>query len=943
MVLLITMAFLNMGLSIQPASSAGSQSTQYWALLMAGAEEPVASQDAQYMWHVLYEHYAFDGIYYLDVRWWLSCVDAVATKENFRSAITDWLATRSDANDVIFIFSVSHGGGYNSIKNEIEGGEYDKDGDEGNETRESIIGYDVNGDNDTDDWVGIDECIWIQKEQYWDDELASDLNTLNYSKLIFARVGCLNEEGNEGCFNGGLIDDISEPGKNRIIMTASNETWYACADLPPGDGFSEWSGAFIDALHGEDMDWIGGLVHTGKEVNADTDGDGHVSMLEAWNYSWNNDTARLYGLETPWLDDNGDKLPNYYNETDNGLVPGKGYGPGDGSLANSTWLQPPPDRDLLIRYWERPWFLEPGNTTTINTTVLNRGIYDEYDITVQLLVNGTLINSTSISFLANDTSETVSLSWTPTVNGTYNVTSYVVPVASEIFTWNNVKSAYVNVGIRLTIRVPEDYATIQEAVDAAFPGYIIAVSPGNYTEHVSIDCHTPYITLVGADPSTTIIDGNGTGTAVTVTADHVEIRGFTIQNATHGIRLTSSDNRITGNIVTNNGEGILIDRGSCNRIVGNTVASNTVAGIDVVLYSSLNTISDNTVANNSGVDAFGGIALIFSGSYNTISDNNVTSNYEWGIQLVVSPHNTIRGNEVKNNQGGILVDHSDGNIIRENKVKNNVRGIKLCDSSNNKIYYNNFINSTYQVEDPGDNTWDDSAGKGNYWSDYTGLDDGSGGRVAGDGVGDTDLPHWNVDYYPLMAPWPWPHEIDITTITLSYNTTVVYPTWGGPLQINVTAKNEGTSSESFNVTARYENTTGTYTIDTQNVTNLAPGANTTLTFTWNVPPLPGYPNNKTAAWPYPTYTISANASVVPYEVDTSDNSHVYGTVKVQWPGDANGDGHVNVIDQGLLGNAWLSKYGDPKYDPRVDFNGDGKVNILDLGILAANWLKGPLD
>lgn len=33
------------------------------------------------------------------------------------------------------------------------------------------------------------------------------------------------------------------------------------------------------------------------------------------------------------------------------------------------------------------------------------------------------------------------------------------------------------------------------------------------------------------------------------------------------------------------------------------------------------------------------------------------------------------------------------------------------------------------------------------------MDDGSGGRVAGDGVGDTDLPHLEVDYYPLATPW----------------------------------------------------------------------------------------------------------------------------------------------------------------------------------------------
>lgn len=49
----------------------------------------------------------------------------------------------------------------------------------------------------------------------------------------------------------------------------------------------------------------------------------------------------------------------------------------------------------------------------------------------------------------------------------------------------------------------------------------------------------------------------------------------------------------------------------------------------------------------------------------------------------------------------------------------------------------------------------------NYWSNYTGADDGSNGGVAGDGVGDTEIPHpfidqgygfYQLDYYPLMDP-----------------------------------------------------------------------------------------------------------------------------------------------------------------------------------------------
>jgi len=32
-------------------------------------------------------------------------------------------------------------------------------------------------------------------------------------------------------------------------------------------------------------------------------------MWEAWDYAWNHDEARLAGLETPWIDDNGNGLP----------------------------------------------------------------------------------------------------------------------------------------------------------------------------------------------------------------------------------------------------------------------------------------------------------------------------------------------------------------------------------------------------------------------------------------------------------------------------------------------------------------------------------------------------------------------------------------------------------------------------------------------------------
>jgi hypothetical protein len=51
------------------------------------------------------------------------------------------------------------------------------------------------------------------------------------------------------------------------------------------------------------------------------------------------------------------------------------------------------------------------------------------------------------------------------------------------------------------------------------------------------------------------------------------------------------------------------------------------------------------------------------------------------------------------------------------------------------------------------NLWNNSDEEGNYWSDYTGVDNGANDRLAGDGIGDTKIPHPGAgcDYYPMMA------------------------------------------------------------------------------------------------------------------------------------------------------------------------------------------------
>lgn len=81
-----------------------------------------------------------------------------------------------------------------------------------------------------------------------------------------------------------------------------------------------------------------------------------------------------------------------------------------------------------------------------------------------------------------------------------------------------------------TLRVPEDFDTIQSAVDATEPGDLVSIGPAIYAEEVTVQ--TPSITLRGTDRNEVIIDGeferpNG----VQVFADGVVIENMTARNA----------------------------------------------------------------------------------------------------------------------------------------------------------------------------------------------------------------------------------------------------------------------------------------------------------------------------------------------------------------------------------------------------------------------------
>jgi subtilisin family serine protease len=93
-----------------------------------------------------------------------------------------------------------------------------------------------------------------------------------------------------------------------------------------------------------------------------------------------------------------------------------------------------------------PLYVRPGEQGIINSTVFNFGESDETDVTVQLWANNTIVSTGTIDYLATGAFATVSFLWVPTVQGIYNVTTYVVPVAGEARLDNNAILKYVYVG-----------------------------------------------------------------------------------------------------------------------------------------------------------------------------------------------------------------------------------------------------------------------------------------------------------------------------------------------------------------------------------------------------------------------------------------------------------------------------------------------------------------
>jgi len=320
-----------------------------------------------------------------------------------------------------------------------------------------------------------------------------------------------------------------------------------------------------------------------------------------------------------------------------------------------------------------------------------------------------------------------------------------------------------------TLVVPDNYPSIQEAIENAAEGDIILVKSGIYYENLLVD---KSLTIQGEKKENTILIGTGNvtrgqQTVITLAAQNTKVSGLTIKSQNYsnsklyasGISVEADNCEITNNIISNTYYGIFCSVQSEIKITQNQIISNLKDGIRFC-GGSLITISQNNITKN----ANGGIAL--EGYSIRISENEITNNAR-GIGMGAS-YSLVFGNNIANNSEFTFFFMGSKNIVCSNNISNSNYGVYFSPyfaaPTENQFYHNNFINnqiniggvSAYNLQ-----TWDDGfPSGGNYWSDYS-VHYPQASQLNDSGIWDTkyEIAQKHADENPLIAP------VDILTET----------------------------------------------------------------------------------------------------------------------------------------------------------------------------------
>lgn len=351
-------------------------------------------------------------------------------------------------------------------------------------------------------------------------------------------------------------------------------------------------------------------------------------------------------------------------------------------------------------------------------------------------------------------------------------------------------------GFSATVNVT---TSLSSAMETAQDGDTIVVAGHRtYHEHITV---AKSLRLIGADAP--VIDADNTGTPLSITAPDVKVEGLVIRNS--GGDLAGFDsaimikapratvrncrtennafgiyvrgvgdcvierNEISGdrNVVSSaRGNGIHLWKTQRNQIIANTIHDkrdgmyfsyaddNVIAGNDVsetrfgihYMYSHQNRLLTNSLTHNTV-----GATLMFSRK-SLVEGNLIFANRRHGMVFKQLDGSRIINNFIAGQNRGLFVQQATQNRFERNTIATNDIGVYLSNCSEQNVFVGNaFIRNTDQVWQPpfeteqgrnGPNTFSEN-GRGNFWSDYTGIDRNH------DGIGDT--PYHETDVFGYIV------------------------------------------------------------------------------------------------------------------------------------------------------------------------------------------------
>jgi nitrous oxidase accessory protein len=334
-----------------------------------------------------------------------------------------------------------------------------------------------------------------------------------------------------------------------------------------------------------------------------------------------------------------------------------------------------------------------------------------------------------------------------------------------------------------TLDVAAVPGALAKALDRAKAGDTLVLAPGRHLGPVTLAKPVALRGLPGA-----VIEGDGSGSVVHVTAHGVTLDGLTIRKS--GIRVTEYDGAVfveqgadgfvaTGNNLEDNLFGIVLhgangarirdnaiagrtdvyetERGNAihlwnvkdteitsNRLRGgrdgifvdvshgNLIQGNDIRGVRFAVHymnSNRGRVFDNVSVGNKL-----GFALMYSNNLD-IRRNLSVADDDHGLMLHSAHYGKLVGNVVRDGRGEkcFFVYASTGAEIRDNRIEGCQLGLHFTGGSEKgTISGNAFVNNRTQVKYTGMITYEWSDGtRGNYWSDNAAFD------LDGDGMADT--------------------------------------------------------------------------------------------------------------------------------------------------------------------------------------------------------------